>query len=742
MHLTNQERWKIFVEGSLKSYSMIFFSISPWFAGLVFLLTMMDPVAGLSGLLAVGMVNGLALLLGLDQAVIRRGEFGFNALLVGLGLGAFYQLNLALVLLLFFAVIITLFLTIMVMGVLTKYGLPFLSLPFVLGLWTVMLASRNFMALGVSERGLYFLNELYAVGENYLVGVYHFLNELAIPVALKTYFRSLGSILFQFNMLSGFVLSVALLFYSRIAFTLSLLGFFTAYYFYWLIGADLTELNYSIIGFNFILSAIAIGGFYLVPSVWSFLWVIVMMPVLAILTTSLTNFLATFQLGTYALPFNMVVLSLLYILKWRAVPSRPEVVVAQAFSPEKNKYQHESSLERYKNYREVPVGLPVMGEWSVAQGHAGPYTHRAEWQHAWDFVIEDEAGQQFQNDGLELTDYYCYDQPVVAPADGTVIDILDDVSDNVVGEMNLRQNWGNSILLEHGYALYAQLSHIKAGSFQVKKGDHVRKGQVIGRCGNSGRSPYPHLHFQFQTTPYIGAVTLEYPISLYWSKDQAGAPRFHFFDYPAAGDTVQQVEAEPLLKQAFYFVPGKTIRVRTDDGKTVAWECKTDAYNHTYLECTQTGARAYFQNNGVLHYFTTYYGKRDALLYHFFLANYKVALGFAPGLTIRDSIPLDLLPAGPFRWVQDLLAPFYQYTRAGFELSYRHPRGALALEAVELEAQVVLRHFGKEATLVRYATQIGDSGITGFRITKAGRATEATILPAGEDPQAPANGAV
>jgi murein DD-endopeptidase MepM/ murein hydrolase activator NlpD len=38
---------------------------------------------------------------------------------------------------------------------------------------------------------------------------------------------------------------------------------------------------------------------------------------------------------------------------------------------------------------------------------------------------------------------------------------------------------------------------------RVKKGDRVKRGQPLGRCGNSGQSTEPHLHFQLQDGPRI-----------------------------------------------------------------------------------------------------------------------------------------------------------------------------------------------------------------------------------------------
>jgi urea transporter/murein DD-endopeptidase MepM/ murein hydrolase activator NlpD len=705
----------------LNSYSLVFFSNNRAFALILVAVTFFDPAAGLSGLIAVLASNLLAYLIGFNRASIKAGYYGFNSLLVGLGLGIFYQPGVAYFALLLFAALLTLFLTVAMEGVIGKYGLPFLSLSFLIAIWVVSLASRQFSSLEVSGRGIYMMNEMYAIGKLPMVRAYDWFYTIRIPDPMRLYFRSLGAIFFQYYLLPGILVAVGLLIYSRIAFVLSILGFAAAYCYYLFIGADMRELSAGYIGFNFILTSIAIGGFFTIPSKYSFLWVLLLTPLISVLLTSSNVFFNQFQLSVFSLPFNIIVLLFLYVMKFRErYYTRPELVAYQQFSPEKNLYARLNYGDRFGNATWFPLSLPFIGKWKVTQGHEGEQTHQGEWRHAWDFETTDDEGKNFTGTGTRPEDYYSYSQPVIAPADGTVEEMEDDVEDNIPGEVNLGQNWGNTIVIRHSPQLFTKICHLKKGSIGVAKGDTVKKGDLLAMSGNSGRSPVPHIHFQVQSTPYIGSKTIDHPLSHYVLYDK-GRPDLRSFERPRRDDLVCDPGRHEVLEKAFRFIPGQEFLIHSAEeaGRPVLkWEVRSDALNSTFIFCERSGSKAWFRYDGTVHYFTHFEGNKRSLLFHFYLAGFKVLTAFYKDLVVNDSYPLSLLNSKTLIFLQDFVAPFFLFLRSDYSLRYVRLEEDILHPVITLEAVTTVRIWKRAVRRISYAFTAGTKGITVFSVTE------------------------
>ena len=721
----NEQRtpYRQVISSTLNSYVQVFFSNNKYFAAILLAVSFLDLFAGISGLVSVLVTNLLAYLAGFRKSNIINGFYGFNSLLVGLGLGTFYEPSPEFLLIIVAGAFLTFFFSVMLEGVIGKYGLPYMSVPFLLSLWLVTLAARQYTQLEVSERGIFSLNEMFALGGFTLVNIYEWFDNLGLPKPVIVYFRSLGAIFFQYHLFPGLLIAIGLLVYSRIAFSLSVLGFASAYFYYQAVGANISELNYAYIGFNFILTAIAIGGFFTIPSKLSYLWVILLTPLTAIILTATNTLFITFQLSIYSLPFNIIVLVFIYSLKFRERGlNNPQLTVVQHFSPEKNIYYHRNHLQRFGEYQPVKIFLPFFGEWSVTQGHNGEITHKEGWAHAWDFEIFDSDGNKHKGSGKSPSDYYCYDKPVIAPADGWIEKARSDVEDNPIGDVDLVNNWGNTVVIRHSERLYSAVSHLKKDSITVKPGDFVKKGDVIGKCGNSGRSPVPHLHFQLQETADIGSKTISYPVSRYIIHGDE-ACSFGSASFPSKGNRVSNVEINKSMQKAFHFVPGQTIKflVREDEMESeISWEVEADILNNTSVICKSTGARAYFVHEDDMFCFTSYEGPKNTLLYYFYLASFRVINGFYQDMTILDSYPLPAFTPKPALLLHDFIAPFTQLLKAEYTLEYRKMKGQFGKHEIELSGNARYIFSGKTRQRIDFLLRIGEMRIDELEIKRSG----------------------
>ena len=98
--------------------------------------------AGLSGLIAVITVVIIANQMGFDKTQLKQGIYSFNALLTGIGMGTFFEPDWSILLSFYLLLFSALLFQLVLSGWLGKYGLPFLSIPFVISFWLILLAIR------------------------------------------------------------------------------------------------------------------------------------------------------------------------------------------------------------------------------------------------------------------------------------------------------------------------------------------------------------------------------------------------------------------------------------------------------------------------------------------------------------------------------------------------------------------------------------------------------------------------
>ncbi len=646
---------KYFIESIIYSYSQIFFSNRKWFGIVALISTFIIPELGILALTGVIISNLIAIWLKFDKTKIRNGFYGFNGILLGAASSFYFELTPFLIGLVLVFIIITFFVSaVLEHHFATVFNLPGLSLPFIISLYIFFLFLRNYDFIIYKEFA--FID-------------YPFL--AFIPDAIKSYFKAFSLILFQSSILSGIVLATAVLFFSRVMFVNSILAFIFNYIFLYMIFPKADETLLILTGFNSILTAFALGGSLIIVSRKSLLLIILSSLMVIIFTGFFYKLLSFFFLPILVLPFNAIVLSTLYSLKFRQEHSDLVLLYFKPGSPEENFYYHNVRKNRFERFKFLFPELPFFGEWFITQGHDSEPTHQDDWKYAWDFEIKDEEDSLYKDDGKTVDDYYCYNLPVAASLDGEVTKVVNHVPDNDIGEVNLKNNWGNTVVIDHGEGLFSAVSHLKPDEITVEIGDEVKKGEIIGRCGNSGRSPVPHLHFQFQASDKVGCKTYKFPIAHFI--ERTGEELFlKTFDFPAEKTYVRNLEIHKTIKKSFDFKFGDKLKFEcTIDGETFTeeWEVKVDILNMLYLE-SDRDATAYFYPYEKIFYFTNFVGNKKSALYYFYLIAAKVPLSYHEKLKWNDSFPLSLTTNNLTRYLSEFFLMIGQQIKSTATVEY------------------------------------------------------------------------
>lgn len=130
------------------------------------------------------------------------------------------------------------------------------------------------------------------------------------------------------------------------------------------------------------------------------------------------------------------------------------------------KYSYIESIITENNHilSHIPTLTPTSGYISSSYGYRrSPFTGRREFHKGID--ISAPKGTQ-----------------IVAPADGKVV------------YTGYKTGFGNTLIIEHDFGYVTQYAHLD--DFAVKKWQNVKRGELIGYVGNSGRSTGPHLHYE------------------------------------------------------------------------------------------------------------------------------------------------------------------------------------------------------------------------------------------------------
>lgn len=617
----------------LQAYAAVLFCSSPrlgaWFA----LLTFWSPRAALAGVLGLVAAAGWARLLALSAP---GAPHLINSLLCGLFLGAFHALDAILAGWIIAAALLITLCAHWLSGLLWRVGkLPLLSLPFVLGVWLIQLATQSspdaaMMAAPLSGNA----------------------GTVFWPWA-DGFFTALGWLLLVPYPLAGALIFAGLAVASRYLALLALGGYLAGQGALLLFGRPESML----IGFNFMLATMALGGIFAIPGHASLIVALAGGALAGWMSVALASSLQGLHLPLLTLPFILTVYLWLGALSSRTKLAAPILLLDAPSAPETSWERARLAKARGVGgdaLHSLPLSLPYFGEWRVTQGFNGHHTHRDAWQHALDFEIFD-GDCKTSGTGAAREDYFCFGAPLLAPVAGQVIAAVGELPDVAPGEADVTNNWGNHVLLRTAGGAHVLLAHLRQGSLLVQSGVWVAAGQTIAACGSSGRSPVPHLHLQAQAGSTLGSPTMPFHLSNVLLQLPGGKQEFRLCHQPQEGDRLAAAPRDERLAQAASLPPGMRWRYRMDDGEVSELRSELTLLGQSRLNAGEEASVAYEETPTAIGYFDRQ-GERNALL-----DLWVLALGLSPlssaAETWSDRPSTRLLPLGPFR--RALLACLY-----------------------------------------------------------------------------------
>lgn len=660
-----EEPIEFILDAVLHAYSQVLFARSRPIGAALLIASFVVPDVGLVGLVGVLLAGTLATLLQMDRESVRSGVLGYNALLVFLGIGAMLGHSMAFWGLAAVTAALVVVVHVSLAGALHwHFRLPVLSLPFVIVSWVLMAAVPH-------VRGMAWHGHPPALD----------LGDFPGPVMIDGFLRAMGAIFFQPHWVAGALVFGAMLVWSRVAAVHAVVGFAVAMF------ADAFLFNFPpefvslYIGFNFIVTAVALGGIYYVPSASSLLLAAGGSLATGVVGVGLLSMLQPVGLPVLAMPFNLTMVVTLYALGQRTVDSTPRSVDFFKGTPEDNLAWYRTRVRRFQVDLPVRLQLPFRGAWVCTQGNDGEHTHQGAWRHGLDFEVADAEGVRGRGTGDRLEDWYCYKLPVLAMAAGTVVRVVDGHADNTVGHVDTEHNWGNLVLVQHAPNLFSMVAHLSPGTLKVVEGQQVSAGQELGQCGSSGRSPVPHLHVQLQSTPLIGDRTRA--ISFHGVVQREGEEETLSSSLlPEEGATVRNVAVAGDLSSVLAFRPGRRLScTATVDGVRHAVELLSgiDLLGNRTLTRAQTGAVLWFENRGDSFYAYDVTGPADPVMAALYAALVRVPMDDAMQLSWEDVLEPRRISRSPLAWASDGLAAFMPTPDLRMSYAMRRHRGTATI---------------------------------------------------------------
>ncbi|MCB9471897.1 MAG: urea transporter [Candidatus Obscuribacterales bacterium] len=465
--------------------------------------------------------------------------------------------------------------------------------------------------------------------------------------APATVLSAIGAFYFNPTALGGILVLAAIAVSSPYLFMLSLASALSGTFVLGLMEISQTNALHMLALMNAVLTAIILGGLFARPGAKSFIVAMAASTLALPVTVSVSTILWGLGLPALASPFLVTVYAALAALSaergrfwsgfWLRLPTLPE-----------------RSLELYKlsssrgvDEESLALKAPVSGTWQIYQGFFGPHTHQSPWQYSLDF-FKTIDGKSHSDSGTELSDYYCFAAPVLSPVFGVVVAMESGLADNPPSQMDLANVWGNYILIRLDCGAYLKLAHLKQDSIRVELLSRVVPGQTLALCGNTGRSPQPHLHMHVQKEMAVTSSTLPFHLTSVVKRD-AGSdnePLYTLNFRPEENESFSTPQINTALKKGLNLPIGGKLDFDVVEGigrsSKRSLSVEVDLSGQFSL-VSDRGARACFTSNDELIAFYNRTGPDD-VFFDCFLLSYGVTPFLDGHVSWMDAPPFRLFP--------------------------------------------------------------------------------------------------
>lgn len=325
-----------FVDWTLRGVGQVVFQNNP-LTGLVILVGLFvnSWIYAMICVLGVVVSTLTAIVLKADKALIREGLFGFNGALVALALIAFTSEDfrtgavpsVAMTFYLVCAAALTTMAFATVATLLGPHKVAPLTMPFVLVGWLFLFAVLKFDAIEAGPMAKPISPDQFAYDTPYNLNTWY--------MGIGT---SIGQIFFQDNWISGYIILIGIAVNSRIGAAMGLLGAAIGTVVAVLFGGPEGAIRDGLFGYNSALTAIALGGFFLVMNWSSLFYAIFGAIVSAWLWASIAIFLK--PIGMPVLTSTFVLVTWIMLIGQYAFKALVPVPPAEATTPEDNRRRY------------------------------------------------------------------------------------------------------------------------------------------------------------------------------------------------------------------------------------------------------------------------------------------------------------------------------------------------------------------------------------------------------------------